>query len=212
MSIVHDPTGYEIHFFAVPAIREGPKLRALIDFLNAGAAEFAKSLGADPPRRILQLEDFTEDTSDPLTFVGPAPFHRAPGWSWTRGRCTIPSWCAPRYCTKDHSSSTRSRPSIFAPRWLLPRKMRPTTWACFASCTWRPTAKTPRSRPRAVYRASVRYCFWPADQSGVCRQPGGAAAPRGRCPAEKAPAGCGSTGRRSRYSVASSRDRLGAGP
>jgi hypothetical protein len=42
-----------------------------MDFLNAVAKEFAKTAGTDPPRQILQLEHFSEEFIDPLTFVEP---------------------------------------------------------------------------------------------------------------------------------------------
>lgn len=71
--IVYDPTSYETHFFAIPSAREeGKKLQEVITFLNDFAAEFAKTIGADPPRKILQLEEFNEGVIDPLTFVEPA--------------------------------------------------------------------------------------------------------------------------------------------
>ena len=49
MTIVHDVTDYEIHFFAIPLEREPDKLRALCEFLNTAVAEFAKAAGKDTP-------------------------------------------------------------------------------------------------------------------------------------------------------------------
>jgi hypothetical protein len=77
MMFVHDPTVYEIHFFAIPPDREAPKREAMRDFVNTAVQQFAKGVNATPPYQVLQLEHFAEEFTDPLSFVGPTEI--APG-------------------------------------------------------------------------------------------------------------------------------------
>jgi hypothetical protein len=70
--IVHDPTAYEIHFFAIPTILEGKILHSVCDYLNAATSQLAKIVGNDAPHRILNVEDFEEEFSDRLTGIEPA--------------------------------------------------------------------------------------------------------------------------------------------
>jgi hypothetical protein len=67
----HDPTAYEIHFFAIPTIREGKILHSICDYLNAATSHFAKTVGKDASHRILNVEDFEEEFSDRLTGIEP---------------------------------------------------------------------------------------------------------------------------------------------
>ena len=70
MTLVHDPTLFEMHFVAIPPPREGQKFRAVCEFVNQFAAGFAAWAPADPPRRI-DLEDYSVGHSDRLASVDP---------------------------------------------------------------------------------------------------------------------------------------------
>lgn len=70
MKVVHDPTEYEVHFFAIPGPREGQALHTLSAFLNEAVAAFARGVGREPPPPF-SLGDFSVLASDRLALVPP---------------------------------------------------------------------------------------------------------------------------------------------
>jgi hypothetical protein len=49
MTTVHDPTVYEMHFFAIPAPREGAKFEAICNFINEAGSQFPPANSKRPP-------------------------------------------------------------------------------------------------------------------------------------------------------------------
>jgi hypothetical protein len=68
---IHDPTLYEMQFFALPAIRDKAKVEELRVFLDRAVSHFAESVGVDPPGEISSLDAFEDNYIGPLTFVDP---------------------------------------------------------------------------------------------------------------------------------------------